>query len=73
MCRGGYAGDPCTTHDQCSGNYYCSKIVSEGLTWGMCIPGKGLNETCNSDVECQNHLVCSKDKNYKENKKQYCL
>ncbi len=72
MCRGGYAGDPCTEHDQCSGNYYCGKIESEGLTWSMCIPAKGLKENCTQDYECQNHMVCTKDKDFRNNKIQQC-
>lgn len=68
MCRGGYAGDPCISHDQCSGNYYCGKIESEGLTWSMCIPAKGEKDNCTMNNECQNHLVCIKDKDFRENK-----
>ena len=46
MCKGGYAGDPCTNDEECSGNYYCGIYQSDGLTWPMCTPAKKVGVNC---------------------------
>eukprot|EP00347_Sterkiella_histriomuscorum_P024176 403332043 len=60
ICRGAFAGDPCRTNVECSSNYFCGSVISQNLTWKFCIPAKKLNETCSSDWECQNQLICAR-------------
>jgi len=52
LCKGGYAGDPCRSNEDCAGNYYCMSYYSNELEWNQCTPTKTSGEGCSNDYEC---------------------